>query len=105
MGDGADMALEACMSLDAHQLEYLSGTLPTQEAIDCGILDERGVLPRGPTWPTHSRPRLVTCRCCGTSGLKWMRHGEKWLVGDGVTLHDCPVNPYTPNTEAKGTDQ
>ena len=101
MGDGADMALDACMTMDALQLDYLGGGMSIQEAMDCGVLDEHGELPYGSTWPTRkrSRPAAVTCRCCGETGLRWMNHEGKWLLGDGTNLHDCPKNPYAPNAK------
>jgi hypothetical protein len=45
------------------------------------------------------RPKVIvksthTCRYCGERGLKWTRHNELWLLGDGKKVHKCPVNPY-----------
>jgi hypothetical protein len=75
--------------------------MSTQEAMECGVLDEYGALPHGSTWPTRnrSRPAAATCRCCGETGLRWMQHDGKWMLGNNGSLHECPVNPYRPNRD------
>lgn len=40
--------------------------------------------------------RTKICRCCGTTGLFWIKHKGKWRLGDAkYRLHICPVNPLT----------
>ncbi|MCK9435326.1 MAG: hypothetical protein M0R32_11095 [Candidatus Cloacimonetes bacterium] len=40
------------------------------------------------------KTKLITCKYCGEKGLKWTLVNEKWLLGDGITPHQCKVNPY-----------
>ena len=47
-------------------------------------------------WCEPDPPTTRSCRCCGASGLVWMRSGGRWLLGDGKRIHQCPVNPYAP---------
>lgn len=52
-------------------------------------------------WQRHHDPvfvRLITCHCCGQTGLQWMRYQGKWRLGNNVFIHDCPVNPLVKNT-------
>ncbi len=40
-------------------------------------------------------PSPIRCRCCGTTGLHWLRgkHGGWHLYNSKRCLHNCPVNP------------
>lgn len=85
MGDMADMAIQDGMTYDELYMDYTSGRMSLQDAMDCGIVDHHGCVA---TVTTKS------CRCCGKSGLVWMNSKGKWLLGDGSKVHECPANPY-----------
>jgi len=40
------------------------------------------------------KTKLLTCKYCGEKGLKWTLVNKRWLLGDGASPHNCPVNPY-----------
>jgi len=44
--------------------------------------------------------RTKTCRCCGETRLVWMAIQGRWVLGNGRTVHSCPVNPLPPREEA-----
>jgi len=91
MGDGADMALDAVMTQDELTLEYLTGHMDDQDAMDAGILDEFGSIP----YP--SKTKTKTCRCCGETGLRWGKSNSKWRLFKDGKLHDCKANPLKEN--------
>ena len=91
MGDGADMALDAVMTQDELMLEYMSGHMDTQDAIDAGLLDEFGNIPN-----IHTAKTKI-CRCCGEGGLRWGKSNSKWRLFKDGKLHDCKANPLKEN--------
>lgn len=43
----------------------------------------------------------IRCRACKQHGFKWTWSAThcRWLLGNGFTIHKCPVAPITPREE------
>lgn len=90
MGEMADHFLEQVENQECLFLEYMHGRITDLEAYDAGLVDSDGSI----TGPSTSKPKSVTCRCCGQVGLRWEQVKTKWRLFDGDKLHVCPVNPF-----------
>ena len=60
-----------------------------------------GLLPEDHSDADGPPIRLITCRCCHTTGLNWQVVSGKWRLFHGNLIHDCPVNKLIaePNKE------
>ena len=87
MGDMADAFLEDVELMEDLRLDYRMGKMSTGDAYEAGIIDERGFQPSARTGSAK------VCRCCGKGGLEWMRSGDRWVLGQGGVIHNCPNRP------------
>ena len=83
----ADFALEQVQDMEDLRFEWRIGSMSTEEAIECGVLNEQG------GYETAGYKISKTCRCCGQVGLHWDKHNNKWRLFDSKGLHQCKVNP------------
>jgi hypothetical protein len=89
MGEMADFALEQVETAENRRFAYRQGEVSTTEAYEEGIIDEQGF----ETSAIANRATVVTCRCCGESGLSWKKIHGIWRLFLGMGLHKCPANP------------
>lgn len=87
MGEFADYALEEIYDEDEARFDFRRGFITIEEAYQRGIVDDLGYE------FGHQVIQFRTCRCCGKTGLRWGKSGDKWRLFDGPNIHMCPENP------------
>lgn len=86
MGEMADYHLDEVLDHEETISDFRRGLISMQDAFDLGLINEHGG-----EIGTEAQPK--TCRCCGTTGLSWGKHNEKWRLFDNGKIHVCPVKP------------
>lgn len=84
MGDMADFANEWQEETVEQRDHYKRGEMTLSDAYENGIVDEMG--------SELQRTTLKTCRCCNKGGLTWGSSNGKWVLFEGNTIHNCPIN-------------
>lgn len=93
MGEMADYTLDQVEDFEERRMLFRTGGISIYEAYDEGIVDELGFEPL----PSTGSQKVVTCRCCGVSGLFWKKVEAKWRLFNEQGLHNCKVNPLNGN--------
>ena len=78
MGEMADFALDYVDSMEEYRLEYKTGHMDIQDAIDIGILDDRGNEPN----PFYVKP-------CGPGACPICGKGTKEVKGKFGRFYGC----------------
>lgn len=87
MGDMADYVLQQIELYEEHYFDWVVGSMSNEDAMDCGILDENGILVKGTT------KKKKTCRYCNEAGLHWENYKGSWRLFSSKGIHNCPINP------------
>lgn len=94
MGDFADDALSRGMDEEEDYWDFRLGKMSTAEAFERGIVDSSGF-----EYPfvgiaqavARTPQKTVTCRHCGTTGLRWAKTPKGWRTADNKGVHQCPA--------------